>query len=270
MLALLDPSQLLLCKGVTLTALPLLQHLFQHYADSSSKHGVGPFTGAQPHTSAWGGHRGTGNSAELARGAGFGRQVLLCQGENSSWPGEHHGPVPGVSPWLSGAALCPRGVVGRTLLTHPACQHPHGQTSFSQPQWEEPRLIQDAKGATCSVTAEAPWHLWGSRPPRQGEEQCVPQASPITCMDSVTRYLRAQQHRGPLSAATSPLRIPTLGTATGCQRREMPGTGSRTQGLCSPPVTWGTSSPTPGPPKQGMELGTAEEEQPHSWGIACS
>lgn len=117
MLALLDPSQLLLCKGVTLTALPLLQHLFQHYSDSSSKHGLGPFTGAQPHTSAWGGHRGTGNSAELARGAGFGRQVLLCQGENSPWPGEHHGPVPGVSPWLSGAALCPRGVVGRTLLS---------------------------------------------------------------------------------------------------------------------------------------------------------
>lgn len=34
MLALLDPSQLPLCTGVTLTALPLLQHLLQHYSDS--------------------------------------------------------------------------------------------------------------------------------------------------------------------------------------------------------------------------------------------
>lgn len=33
MLALPDPSQLPLCRGVTLTALPLLQHLFQHYSD---------------------------------------------------------------------------------------------------------------------------------------------------------------------------------------------------------------------------------------------
>lgn len=76
--------------------------------------------------------------------------------------------------------------------------------------------------------------------------------------------------RGPLSAATSPLGTPTLGTATGCQRREVPGTGSRSQGLCSPLVTCGTSSPTPGPPQQGMELRTAEEEQLPSWGTACS
>lgn len=98
----------------------------------------------------------------------------------------------------------------------------------------------------------------------------MPQASPVPCLGGVTRHLRAQQHRGPLSAATSPLGTPTLGTATGCQRREVPGTGSRTEGLCSPPVTWATGTPTPGPPQQGMELGTAEEENPPSWGTACS
>lgn len=89
----------------------------------------------------------------------------------------------------------------------------------------------------------------------------MPQASPVPCLDSVTRHLRAQQHRDPLSAATSPLGTPTLGTATGCQRREVPGTASRTLGLCSLLVTWGTSSPTPGPSQQRMELGTVEEEQ---------
>lgn len=128
-------------------------------------------------------------------------------------------------------------------LTHPACQHPQGQTSFSQPQWEGSRLIQMLRRQTCSGTAEAPWHLGGPDSPRQGEEQWPP--SP--CLDRVTHHLWAEQHKGPLSAATSPLGTPTLGTATGRQRREMPGTGSRTQGLCSPPVTWGTSSPTPGP-----------------------
>lgn len=34
MLALPDPSQLPLCQGVILMALPLLPHLFQHYSDS--------------------------------------------------------------------------------------------------------------------------------------------------------------------------------------------------------------------------------------------
>lgn len=81
-------------------------------------------------------------------------------------------------------------------------------------------------GQTRSGAAEAPWHLGGPDPPRQREEQCVPQASPVPCLDSVTCHLRAQQHRDPLSAATSPLGTPTLGTATGCQRREVPGTGS--------------------------------------------
>lgn len=117
------------------------------------------------------------------------------------------------------------------------------------------------RGQTRSGTAEAPWHLGGPDPPRQGEEQCVPQASPVPRLDSVTRHLRAQQHRAPLSAATSPLGTPTRGTATGCQRREVPGTASRTLGLCSPLVTWGTSSPTPGPSQQRMELRTVEEEQ---------
>lgn len=59
MLALLDPSQLPLCRAVTLTALPLLQHLFQHYSDS-------PKTWSwaiQTHTSAWGGQEHTGSSA---------------------------------------------------------------------------------------------------------------------------------------------------------------------------------------------------------------
>lgn len=155
-------------------------------------------------------------------------------------------------------------------LTHPACQHPQGQTFFLQPQWEGSRLIEIPRGQTRSGTAEAPWPLGGPDPPRQGEELCVPQASPVPCQDSVTRHLRAEKHRGPLSAATPPLGTPTLGTATGCQRREVPGTGSRTQGLCSPPVTCGTSSLTPGPPQQGMELRTAEEEQLPRWGTACS
>lgn len=44
MLALPDPSQLLLCRGVTLMALPLLRHLFQHYSDN-------------PKTGIWAGHR---------------------------------------------------------------------------------------------------------------------------------------------------------------------------------------------------------------------
>lgn len=155
-------------------------------------------------------------------------------------------------------------------LTHPACQHPQGQTSFSQPQWEGSRLIQMPRGQICSGTAEAPWHLGGPDPSRQGEEQCVCQASPVPCQNSVTRHLRAQQYRGPLSAATSPVGIFTLGTATGCQRREVPGTESMTQGFCSSPVTWGTSSPTPRPPQDGKEMGTVEEEQPPSWGTACS
>lgn len=89
----------------------------------------------------------------------------------------------------------------------------------------------------------------------------MPQASPVPHLDGVTCHLWAQQHRAPLSADTSPLGTPILGTATGCQRREVPGTGSRTLGLCSPLVTRGTSSPTPGASQQRMELGTVKEEQ---------
>lgn len=53
------------------------------------------------------------------------------------------------------------------------------------------------RGQTRSGTAEAPWHLGGPDPSGQGEEQCVPQASPVPRLDSVTRHLRAQQHRTP-------------------------------------------------------------------------
>lgn len=81
-------------------------------------------------------------------------------------------------------------------LTHPACQHPQGQSSFSQPQWEGSRLIQMPRGQTRSGTAETPWHTGGPDPPRQREELCVPQTSPIPCQDSVTRHLRAQKHKG--------------------------------------------------------------------------
>lgn len=118
------------------------------------------------------------------------------------------------------------------------------------------------RGQTCSGTAEAPWHLGGPAPPGQGEEQCVPQASLVPHLGSVTCHLWAQQHRGLLSTATSPLGTPTLGTATGCQRREVPGTGSRTQGLCSPPVTWGTGNPTPDPHNKGWSCGLQRKNSP--------
>lgn len=182
-----------------------------------------------------------------------------------------------MNPSAPGAALCPWAWrwAGPCRPSRAGCPTlpasiPRDRHSFSQPQQEWSMLIQMPKGQTCSGTAEAPWHLGGPAPPGQGEEQCEPQASSVPHLGSVTHHLWAEQHRGPLSAATSPLGTPTLGTATGCQRREVPGTGSRTQGLCSPPVTWGAGSPTPGPPQQGMELGTAEEEQPPSWGTACS
>lgn len=175
------------------------------------------------------------------------------------------------APWLSGAALCPCGEVSRTLLSQlgqadPSClpASPGTDILFTATVGRV-QAHTDAKGENLLWDCRGSLALWGSSFPRAGRGAvCAPgQPCPLPgwCHP---------QYRGPLSAATSPLGTPTLGTATGCQRSEVPGTGSRTQGLCSPPATWATGSPTPGPPQQGMELGTAEEEKPPSWGTACS
>lgn len=144
MLALLDPSQLPLSRGVTLTALPLLQYLFQHDSDS-------------PKTWSWAVHRCSGRYRKLSsswlEGLGLGDRCSCAKEKTPRGLGStmalYQGGLLGSLELLSvpvvrwAGPCCPSW--GR--LTHPACQHPQGQTSFSQPQWEGSRLIQDAKGA---------------------------------------------------------------------------------------------------------------------------
>lgn len=79
----------------------------------------------------------------------------------------------------------------------------------------------DTKGSNLSgQSSMAARHMGGLAPPWLGEEQCMPWASPVPCLGGVTHYLQAEQHRGLLSAATSPLGAPTLGAAIGWQRKE--------------------------------------------------
>lgn len=102
--------------------------------------------------------------------------------------------------------------------------------------------------------------------PGQGEEQCMSQASPVPNLGGVTCQLRAQQHRGPLSAATSPLGTPhpwhshRMAEKGGCQAQ-----AAGPRGSAPPLATWGTGSPTPGPPQLGGPQRKGSPPPP-SWG----
>lgn len=86
------------------------------------------------------------------------------------------------------------------LTCHPACQCPQVMVGRVQAHTDAKGM---EPGESCG-TARGCLALGVLAPPGQGEEQCIPWASPVPHLAGITHHLQGQQHRGPLSAATFP------------------------------------------------------------------